>query len=256
MSEIFYVSTLMLLGGYIVGKLFVRLNPFLMLFGFFIIAMLYPIFIDLNNDFYIACFVIGGLLNLNRPVTYIRSLFSDFFGLFNLRCAGAGYVENIEIQKQQAEEELARQKREIEEDIRRQKRDAEQDLKRQHQEVEEALKRETENLRRERERYQQNNSSSNSSQSSHSQNNSQQSNNNSASGKKHLNPLIFSDACEIMGLSQGKTLKEYKRAYHKLIKLYHSDGLSGLSDELKKQEEEKAKTLNVAMNTIKKKLKK
>jgi len=250
MSEIFYISALMLLGGYIVGKLFVRLNPFLMLFGFFIIAMLYPIFIDLNNDFYMAFFVIGGLLNLNRPVTYIRSLLSDFFGLFNLRRAGAGYVENIEIQKQQAEEELARQKREIEEDIRRQKRDAEQDLKRQQQEVEEALKREAENLRRESERYQQNNSHSN-----NSQGNNQQSNNNSASGKKHLNPLIFSDACEIIGLSQGKTLKEYKQAYHKLMKLYHSDRLTGLSDELKKQEEEKAKTLNVAMNTIKKKLK-
>jgi hypothetical protein len=246
MTEILIVSFLLLGAGYIVGKLFIGLNPFLMIIGFILIGITAPAFIEMNNDFYMACFVIGGLLNFNRPVTYIRSLLSDFFGTLSLRRAGAGYIEKIEIQKQQAEEELARQKREIEEEIRRQKREAEQDLKRQQREAEEAIKREAENLRREREMYQQS--------SNNSQDNSQQSNN-SASGNKHLNPLVFADACEIMGLSQGKTLKEYKTAYHKLIKLYHSDGLSGLSDELKKQEEEKAKALNVAMNTIKKKLK-
>lgn len=71
---------------------------------------------------------------------------------------------------------------------------------------------------------------------------------------RHLNPLVFSDACEILGLSQGKTLKEYKVAYLKLMKLYHSDKLAGLPDDLRKQEEEKAKVLNMAMDTIKKKL--
>ncbi len=47
------------------------------------------------------------------------------------------------------------------------------------------------------------------------------------------------------------TLKEYKTAYLKLIKLYHSDKLAGLPEELRKQEEEeKAKTLNVAWGLL------
>ncbi len=245
MTEILIVSFLLLGAGYIVGKLFIGLNPFLMIIGFILIGITAPAFIEMNNDFYMTCFVVGGLLNFNRPVTYVRSLLSDFFGSLSLRRAGAGYIENIEIQKQQAEAELYSQKHQVEEDLKRQKYEAEQDIQRQRREAEEAIKREAENLRREREQYQQS--------SNNSQGNSQQSNY-SASGNKHLNPLVFADACEIMGLSQGKTLKEYKRAYFQLMKLYHSDRLSGLNDELRKQEEEKSKALNVAMDTIKKKL--
>lgn len=246
MTEILIVSFLMIFGGYIVGKLFVRLNPFLMIFGFILIAVTAPAFIEMDNDYYMACFVLGAILNFSRPVSYVR----DLFGTLRLRRVGANYVANIEEQKQQAEDELYSQKHQVEEELKRQKHEAEQDIQRQRREAEEAIRREVENLRREREQYQQ---SSNRSQSNHSQNNNQQSHS-STSDKKHLNPLVFADACEIMGLSQGKTLKEYKRAYLQLMKLYHSDKLSGLSDELRKQEEERAKTLNVAMSTIKKKL--
>jgi DnaJ-domain-containing protein 1 len=242
MTEILFVSFLLIFGGYIIGKLFVRMNPFLMIIGFIFIAVTAPAFIEMDNNYYTACFVVGGLLNFSRPVSYVR----DLFGTLSLRRAGAGYVANIEEQKQQAEAELSSQKHQVEEDLKRQKYEAEQDIQRQRREAEEAIRREAENLRREREQYQQS--------SKNSQNTNQQSNS-SAGDKKHLNPLVFSDACEILGLSQGKTLKEYKRAYLQLMKLYHSYKLSGLSDELRKQEEEKAKTLNVAMATIKKKLK-
>jgi hypothetical protein len=241
MTEILFVSFLLIFGGYIIGKLFVRMNPFLMIIGFIFIAVTAPAFIEMDNNYYTACFVVGGLLNFSRPVSYVR----DLFGTLSLRRAGAGYVANIEEQKQQAEAELYSQKHQVEEELRRQKQEAEQDIQRQRREAEEAIRREAENLRRERERHQKNS------------NNSQSSNQHSYSStddKKHLNPLVFADACEIMGLGQGKTLKEYKRAHHKLISQSHSDKLAGLSEELKKQEEEKAKTLNVAMGTIKKKL--
>ncbi len=246
MTEILFVSFLMIFGGYVVGKLFVRLNPFLMLIGFIFIAVTAPAFIEMDNDYYTACFVFGGILNFTRPVTYLRGVVSDLFSTFSLRRVGAGYVANIEEQKQQAEDELYSQKQQVEEELRRQKYEAEQDIQRQRREAEEAIRREAENLRREREQYQQSRN--------HSQSSNQQSNS-SSNANTYLNPLVFSDACEILGLSQGKTFKEYKRAYLQLMKLYHSDKLSGLSDELRKQEEEKAKTLNVAMNTIKKKLK-
>jgi flagellar biosynthesis GTPase FlhF len=246
MTEVLIVSFLMMFGGYIVGKLFVKLNPFLMIIGFIFIAITSPAFIEMDNDYYMACFVFGAILNFSRPVSYVR----DLFGTLSLRRAGAGYVANIEEQKQQAEADLYSQKHQVEEDLRRQKQEAEQDIQRQRREAEEAIRREAESLRRERKKYQQ---SSDNSQGSQSRNNSQESNS-STNDKRHLNPLVFADACEIMGLGQGKTLKEYKRAHHKLISQSHSDKLAGLSEELKKQEEEKAKTLNVAMGTIKKKL--
>jgi len=242
MTEVLMVSFFMIFGGYFVGKLFVKLNPFLMIIGFIFAAVAASALIDLKNDYYTGCFIFGAILNFSRPVTFIRDLLSNF----SLRRSGAKYVANIEAQKQQAEAELYSQKHQVEEELRRQKYQAEQDIERQRRDAEEAIKRQAENLRREQERYK---NSRDQSENSSRQSSSTKHNN------KHLNPLVFADACEIMGLSQGKTLKEYKIAYHKLIKLYHSDGLSGLSDELKKQEEEKAKTLNVAMNTITKKLK-
>lgn len=251
MTEILFVSFLMLFGGYIVGKFFVRLNPFLMIVGFIFIAITAPAFIEMDNNYYTACFVLGGLLNFNRPVTYARNL----LGSLSLRRVGARYVENIEEQKQQAEAELYSQKSKVEEELWRQKQDAEQDIQRQRREAEDAIKRETENLRREKERYSRQQKEDNQRQQNNNQKNNQnnKSSNSQSNNKRHLNPLIFADACEILGLGQDKTLKEFKRAYIKLMKLYHSDRLAGLSAELRNQEEEKAKTLNVAMGTIKKK---
>jgi len=213
-----------------------------MIIGFIFMAVIASALIELNNDYYTGCFIFGAIFNFSRPVTFIRDLFSNF----SLRRSGANYVANIEAQKQQAENELYSQKHQVEEELRRQKYEAEQDIQRQRREAEEAIKRQAENLRREQERYQKNRERS--------ENTNRQSTS-SKNDHKHFNPLVFSDACEILGLSQGKTLKEYKRAYLQLMKLYHSDKLSGLSDELRKQEEEKAKTLNVAIDTIKKKLK-
>jgi len=238
------ISFFMIFGGYFIGKLFVRLNPFLMIIGFIFMAVIASALIELNNDYYTGCFIFGAILNFSRPVTFIRDLLSNF----SLRRSGANYVANIEAQKLQAEDELYSQKHQVEEELRRQKHEAEQDIERQRRDAEEAIKRQAENLRREQDRYQRSKSES--------ENNNQQSQSSSSKGnQEHLNPLVFADACKILGLSQYKTLKEYKRAYLQLMKLYHSDKLAGLSDELRKQEEEKTKALNVAINTIKKRFK-
>lgn len=242
MTEILFGSVGFILIGYLIGKLFKNLNPFLMLLGGFFLLCMSPAFMELDNDYYTACFVFGAILNFSRPVTYVRDLFSSL----SLRRVGAGYTANIEEQKQQAENDLYSQKKNVEDELRRQKYEAEQDIQRQRREAEEAIKRQAENLRREQERYQNSRNQS--------ENNSRQSSSTS-NDKKHLNPLVFADACEILGLTQDKTLKEYKRAYLQLMKLYHSDKLAGLSDELRKQEEEKTKTLNVAIDTIKKRFK-
>lgn len=251
MTELLFGAGGSILAGYLIGKLFVKLNPFLMLFGGFFLLMISPVILELENrDFITTCLAIGGILNFNRPLTYIRNVISSSFGTLRLRKLSAGYVSNLEEQKQEFERDLYEQKRQVEEELRNQKYQAEQDIQRQRREAEEALKREAENLKKERERYSQGQQNNQSQSHSH-----QSSNSKSSDDNRYLNPLIFADACKILGLSQGKTLKEYKAAYLKLMKLYHSDKLAGLPDELRKQEEEKAKTLNVAWGTIKKKLK-
>jgi len=246
MTEILFISLLLTGFGYVIGKLFIKLNPFLMLLGLFFIAGISPVFMELNNNYYTGCFVFGAVLNFTRPVTFIRSLLSNLFGAFRFRRANSGYSQNIEQQIRQAEDELYNQKRQVEEELKRQKHDAEQDIQRQRREAEEAIKREAENLRKERAKHQQ--SSSN----QQNQNNGQSS---SSNNKNHLNPRVFADACEILEMGLGNTLPEYKKAWKKLMSLYHSDKLAGLSDELRKQEEEKAKLVNAAWDTVKKKLK-
>ena len=234
MTEILFMSVFLGGTGYLVGKLFIRLNPFLMILGIFILLGLAPALVEFDNTYYTICFVLGAVLNFKQPLTYSLAFINDLFSSFQLKQARAGYSENIEEQKQQAEHELYRQKQQVEEELKRQKYEAEQDIARQRREAEETIKRQAENLKREKEKYQK------------SRNNSYE------NTKEHLNPLVFSDACKILGLPQGKTLKEYKKAYLQKMKLYHADRLAGLSDELRKQEEEKAKVLNMAMGTVRK----
>ncbi|MEQ3530178.1 hypothetical protein [Pseudoalteromonas sp. XMcav11-Q] len=251
MTSLLFGAAAYMLTGYLIGKLFVRFNPALMLIGLFPLYGMWIGISELDNKYFATVFfVIGMILNFNRPLTYARSRISDVVGTIRLRKLSNDYASNIEAQKQQAERDLYEQKRQVEEELKRQKKEAEQDLQRQRREAEEAIKREAENLRKERERYERE-QSNNQNQANSNQSSSSQSSNN----ERHLNPLVFVDACEILGLGQGKTLKEYKAAYLKLMKLYHSDKLAGLSDELRKQEEEKAKALNLAWGTVKKKLK-
>lgn len=242
MTETLFMSIFLLGLGYLIGKLFIGLNPFLMIFGMFILLGMSPALVELNSNYYTVCFVFGGILNFKRPISYVLSLLRDFIGSINFR--PVRYAGNIHEQKRQAEDELLRQKHHVEEELKRQKYEAEQDILRQRREAEEAIKREAENFRREKKAYEESkkNSERDKSQSS-----------SYGNKKRYLNPLIFSDACEILGVPQGKTLREYKRAYLKKMKVYHADKLAGLSDELRQQEEEKVKVLNVAMDTIRKK---
>lgn len=258
MTELIFGAAGFIFIGYLIGKLFKGLNPFLVILGGVMILAIAPVFLQMEQrDFATAFFVIGFILNFNRPVTKIRYWISDLFGTLSFRRERAGYVADIEQQKEQAEAELYRQKQEVEDELRRQKQQAEQDIERQRREAEEAIRREAENLKREQERARsnsknnQNNQNDSRQESSQDRQNQNQSN---SSDSGHLNPKYFPDACEILGKGQGCTKKEYKVAYMQLIKLYHPDKIAGLSGSRKAQAENEAKLINAAWDTIKKKL--
>ena len=221
-----------------------------MVFGAIIILSFYPAFMQMEHrDLATICFVIGIILNFGRPVTAVRNWFGDLFNTFSLRKARTGYVNDIEQQKEQAEEDLYSQKRDVEAELKRQKYEAEQDIARQRREAEEEIKRQAEELHRKQRQYQ------NEQHQQSSQNDSgSSSSSNSSGGTAHLTPSIFADACEILGMGQGCGVKEYKAAYKKLINLYHPDRVSGLSGSRKTQAENEAKQINAAWNTIRKKL--
>ena len=242
MTELLFGAAGFMTMGYLIGKLFIRLNPFSILLGAFVLFFaVAPVMLQLDNrNFATVFFILGAILNFKRPISSVMDYISGVFGTLKLRKLNESYINDLHTQKAQVEQELHEQKRQFEEDIRRQKAQAEEQLRRQ----EEDLKRKQEQF--DRKQRQKNQGSS--------YQQSQRADSPSEKDKWHLNPLVFEEACEILGLSAGKTLLEYKRAYKALVSKYHADKLSGLSEALKKQEEEKIKILNVAMTTIKKKL--
>ncbi|WP_426359680.1 hypothetical protein ACPUVO_05495 [Pseudocolwellia sp. HL-MZ19] len=270
MSELIFTTALVMFAGYLAGKLFKGFNPFLVAIGLLFLLFMYPVFIESENEYVTyAIFGFGVILNFNQPVSRLRSWFADLMNLISLRRFSASYANDIGQQKEQAEADLYRQKQEIEEEIRRQKRQAEQDIERQRREAEEAIRRESENLKREQERAekqrrdekrrsQQSNSQSRQSntQNRHSSSGNSQNSQSSNRDSSHLDPTSFANACEIMGKGQGCQLAEYKAAYKKLVNQNHPDKVfsrTGSKAE-KEKAEQKTKQLNVAWETIKKKL--
>jgi len=248
MTPLIFGSAMCILMGYIIGNTFFkRLNPFLSLIGLFILFVVYEM--NKTDDDKILIYVsiaIGLIGTFNTPITKTKYLLMKLRNTLSLRKLAKGYESNLEEQKVAFEKELERQKRDIEEELRRKKQQDDENLRRR----EEELNQREEQFKRQQGQSQ--NQSEQNSNSHHSQSNS--SNTYSEDTRWLLNPRIYDQACAILGLSAGKTLREYKRAYKVLASKYHADKLTGLSEALKKQEEEKLKTLNVAMDTIKKKL--
>ncbi len=225
MTQVLFTTIIFVGLGFLIGKLFKNLNPFLMFIGFVILVAVSPAFIEANNTYYTICFVIGGILNFPRPVTAVKAYAREAMSTLSLRKQS----DNINAQKKEIEEDLQRQKREAEEDIKKDR----EDLKRE--------KEEYQRNKQEQDRKREQESSSSSSSSGDKKSN------------KNLDPQNFADACEILWMNQDRTLPEYKKAYKKLIIVYHTDKLKGLSPERLKEAEEETKQLNVAMETIEKK---
>jgi len=228
MTSLLFSTALFLGIGYIFGKLFKDLNPISILLGLVVLIFLAPSFISLDNDFYTLCLVIGGLLSFERPVTASVSFAKRMFESARVNMSLSGDINH---QKKQAEDDLYRQKREVEEELKRQKAQAEEDINRQRREAEDALRKEKEQFKR--------------SKKSHNTNSS-----NSSHDNRNLNPTFFSDACEILWMNQNATLQEYKKAYKRLISVYHPDKLHGMTEESKEHANSESKKLNVAIETI------
>jgi len=261
MTTLIFVSFMLCCMGYLSGKCFKKLNPFLILIGLFIAAYWWAIISKEEYKIvYCSAFVVGFIYAYRNPFLWFKDGLADMRMSFRLAKAKSAsktqfkndyrhaedsirsQSENLYRQKTQAEDDLKRQQQEVEAELRNQKRQAEDNIKNQQQEAEAELQRAAERLRREQEAFRR--------EQANAQNNKQE-----APADKGLNPKNFSDACQILGVHSGASLAEFKKAYRHLSNMFHPDKFAHFDGILKTQAAENSKMINAAWDTIKRKLK-
>ena len=216
--------------GYICGKFFKGLNPFLIIIGGLVFGIPSAQFlIESNSVWLTAAFIIGYLYNYGNPFRKMYETFDELrIGWMYRRKAAKSGADN--------QADFSRQKEDFEDEINRQKKAAEEDLRRQAEE----LYREKERFRREQEQAKNNKDNSKS--------------NDDDFIDMNLNPKNFADACKILGVSPGASLDEFKKARRFLCQKFHSDKFGGFDSALKSPSAEYFKMVNIAWETVEKEL--
>lgn len=211
--------------GFGIGKLFV-----LVIIGglLFITAYERHHIVDVSLGLFIGFLHAKGKLGVVNPYVQIR-----------------GYFERMKWQSQfrKAEKEEAWARAEFE--------------KKRHEYQEQEARKRQEQAQREREqrkhkRENKSSRSNNSQEGSSNHQKSRKSNNNHYQKPKPKPPSERDKALAVLGLESNATKEEAKRAYRKLMSLYHPDKLAGLPEGRRKQAEEEAKKINVAWSLIQK----
>lgn len=229
MTEILFLCFFICVMGFLAGKCFKRGNPFLIIFGLFVfIIPVALVLFETHQEVYFIPFIFGWFYCYDNPLTWLKNGISDVRISYQLAKAKSAA---------QAQDEM----KQTEQDIKNQA----EELRRQKIQAEEEIKRASEELRRKQEAFQQQQSQY------QSNNNSNQSQFDSAG----LDPRKFEDACSILGVHAGSSLAEFKKAYRHLSNLFHPDKLDKFDGVLKQQAKENAKLINIAWETIQRKLK-
>lgn len=221
MTAILFFSSFLAVMGYLLGRCFKGLNPFLIFFG--LMVFLFPVgivLLDSQQDMYFIPFGIGFLYSYGNPLRWLIDGIAEAKLSYQLAKAKRANQSQFAEGKQKADEYYQEQA----EDIQRQKAEAEAEIRK-----------EAEKLRREKEAFK----------------NQQSSYNPSDQG---LNPLDFQDACKILGVHAGSSLNEFKKAYRHLSALFHPDKFAHFDGVLKSQAAENFKLINSAWETVKRKV--
>lgn len=213
--------------GYLCGKCFKGLNPFLIVIGGLVFGIPSAQFLIESNSIWLtAAFIVGYLYNYGNPFRKMYEIVDE---------ARIGWMYRRKSARSQADNwnDFSRQKENFEDEMNRQKKAAEEDLRRQAEE----LHREKERFRHEQEKA-----------------------NNSKSSSKddffdvNLNPKNFVDACKILGVDQNASKQEFKEAYRHLSNRFHPDKFGKFDSALKSKSAECFKMINAAWVTVKEKI--
>ena len=254
MTAIIFYSGFIGIYGFIIGKSFKKLNPFLMLLGMFFSVPLIAQVEQNNQPLLYIPFGIGFFANFGNPfrkvfdmIDDIKYSIKDFFA--TRRNNKQAKKQQRHQQKQQANayqqnyEDLNRQKEDIEAELNRNKQKAQEEINRQEKQAQERLRREAEELRRQREQFHREQAQAR---------NNQSNQNNQSSSNDDLNPNNFNDACEILGCEPNSDFATLKKAYRYLRSMYHPDKMAQFSGRRTKQAEKEMKLINLAWARVQK----
>ncbi|MEC4090915.1 J domain-containing protein [Pseudoalteromonas rubra] len=233
MTSVLFFTVFVAIMGFIFGKCCKGGNPFFIFVG--LAVSFVPVASTLvteEQNWYFFPYALGFLYVYINPFYWLSDALSEIKLSYQLAKAKSENQSKAQFQEEvrQAEQNIKAQA----EEIRRQKAQAEEDIKR----ASEELRRKQEAFQRQQGQQQSNHSSS-------------QSQFDSAG----LDPRKFEDACSILGVHAGSSLAEFKKAYRHLSNLFHPDKLDKFDGVLKQQAKENAKLINIAWETIQKKLK-
>lgn len=203
--------------GYYSGVSFRGFHPFKMLFGLFTAYLMWDFYQQKIGTLLIVTYAIGFAFSFGSPLRKVFNWFDDIKMSMMLRKA-----------RKNAEHQFHSYQSDNSDDTRQQA----EDRNRQHQQAEEELKRAKEQFHRERDEFEKSKQKS--------------------EWGAGLNPTIYADACKILGVPEGATVEEYKKAYRHLSSLFHPDKFARYDGLLKEQAAENLKLVNVAWETVQK----
>lgn len=235
--------------GNVTGKLFKKMNPFLVMFGLILVAGFLPVIHEQNNVLYFVAFGLGFIENFFSVFGVVRDGFYHIRYRFELNSAAHKVQDNLDRQRAEYEEELKQQKREAEDDLRRQRQNAEDHLRREHEEAEERIRRAKEDLKRQREEAERQKQSKGQQSSSRSQSSG------ASANEEFSMPRTFAQACEVLGVSQNATLAECKKAKRTLAAMYHPDKFESFTGKRRRQAEIEFQKIMCAWDIVEKELK-
>jgi DnaJ-domain-containing protein 1 len=250
MTAVIIYSGLIGIYGFIIGKSFKGLNPFLMLLGMvFSLPVIGAVEQHQQPLLYIP-FAIGFITNFASP---LRSVMDFFLGIkmdiersrANKRYNKEQKQRQKEYDKQQAKYEKERAKQQSTQSHQRQTNSYSEQQK-QTQAEQERLRRQAEELRRQREQFQR--------EQTQAKNNQTNQNKQTSSNNDDLNPNNFKDACEILGCKDTDDKATIKKAYQRLSSMFHPDKVEKLGGRRKVQALAEMKLINQAWVRVQQKL--
>ena len=255
MTAIIFYSGFIGVYGFIIGKSFKKLNPFLMLLGmFFTLPVIMQV--EQNNQplLYIP-FGIGFFANFGNPFRRVLDFFAGIKMDIERYFANKRYKKEQKRREKERAKQQAKREKQAKQQAKQNKRNSANqnyqsqqnnfsEQQRQAQAERERLKREAEELRRQREQFQREQAQSRQNQTSQ---------NNHSSNNDDLNPDNYADACEILGCDKNADFATLKKSYRYLRSMYHPDKVSQFSGRRKKQAEAEMKLINLAWDRVQKK---
>lgn len=215
--------------GFVSGKFFKKLNPFMMILGIMWVAVMSVPIIQTGNDAYFYIFGFGFICNWGNPFRWLAGSIQSLKDSWLLARARSSHEEHLFSQKAEIEDNLRQQHENVEADLRHQQRNAEDEIKK----AQEYVWEQAEKLKNDQAAFDKEKNSQKSSSSTQQQ----------TDTRSHE---------EIIGVQAGYNKQELKAAYRAQCSRLHPDKWVDRPQEIRLLMEEEMKKVNRACDVLSK----